>query len=245
MLPVQDVIPSRTTPWITLALIVTMLVLVIVEGLLSEPAVRTLILSYGLVPAHVSWPTAISSLFLHHGLADAAPNLLALWIFGDNVEGRLGHVRFLVFFLLCGVCAGLTMVWLDATVSTPLIGAYGAVGGVVGAYLLLLPSSRVLILVPIWRGVDLAEVPAIIVAAIWLVAGNLVTSAHPGPMGGIPLTLSVQFAGLLIGAAAARLFQRSERRRCEWWNVPAVQPPPVRRRTSRDTSANSVSSASN
>jgi membrane associated rhomboid family serine protease len=242
MLPVQDVLPSRTTPWVTLALIAVIVLMLAVEILLSEPVVRTLILSYGLVPTHVSWWAPVTSVFLHHGATDAAANLVMLWIYGDNVEDRLGHGRFLLFVLCCGVAAGLAAASL-ATTPVPLIGAGGAVGGVIGAYLVLLPASRVFMLVPVWRGLDLVEIPAALLVGFWVLAIGLAPVGPQGPAG-IPLALVTQTAGLLVGAAGVFLFRRQERLGCAWWNVPTDQPPPDRRRTSRDTSASSVSNAS-
>lgn len=245
MLPVQDVIPSRTTPWTTITLVATLAFVLIVEHLLPDATLRTLILSYGLSPAHVTWLSIVTSLFLHYGLFDGVANLFALWLFGDNLEDRLGHGRFLAFFLLSGVMSNLAVVWLDPAAEAALVGAGGAVGGVVGAYLALLPGARILVLVPVWRGVDLLEIPAMIVPAFWLLLVAVGASAHPGSTTGLPLTLVAQLAGFVTGLVTARLFARRQRQRCEWWNVPSGQLPPDFRRTSRDTSASSVSSASN
>lgn len=245
MLPVQDILPSRTTPWVTIGLMALIALVVLVETVLPEPAVRTLIVSYGLIPAQVSATTAVSSLFLHHGLLDAAANMWMLWIFGDNLEDRLGHGRFLAFFLLCGASSGLAMVWLDPEALLPVVGAAGAVGGIIGGYLVLLPASRVLIAVPVWRGLDLVEIPAAILLGFWVLAVGLFAGGQPGPIGGLPLSLSVPVAGSLLGAVLVWLFRRPDREQCDWWNVRADHGSPDRRRMSRETSASSVSSASN
>lgn len=244
MLPVQDAVPSRTTPWMTLTLVAVIGVVALVTWL-DGSAARTLILSYGLAPAHASMWTPVTAALLHYGLVDAGVNLLALWIFGDNVEDRLGRGRFLGLFLLGALASASVVIWLDPTLESPIVGAGGAVGAVLGAYLVLLPAGRVLVLVPAGRGVDLVEVPAAILMAFWLLAVSLTAGRPSAGTMGVPMAPVAQLAGLLVGAAAGRLLARPERRRCEWWNVPADQFSPVRRRTSRETSASSVNSASN
>lgn len=243
MLPVQDALPSRTTPWITLALIAAAGVLALIRLAAPEDG-QQMIVAYGAIPAHFTWTTLLSSAFLHYGAVDAVANLWALWIFGDNVEDRMGHGRFLVFVLCCGALAFGVVRWLVPDASTPVVGMGGLVGGVIGAYVVLLPASRVLLLVPGRAGLDLVDVPAPILSGFWLLGVTAVGVRHADADSAIPLTIIVQIAGVAAGVAAGRAFCRRSRLRCEWWNVPR-QAPPVRRRTSRDTSANSVSSASN
>lgn len=245
MLPVQDVVPSRTTPWVTLGLMGILAAVLIIALLLSEHAARGLILSYGLVPAHLSWPTLLTAALLHHGVLDAGINILALWIFGDNVEDRLGRWRYVALLALSAILSGLVAARLSAAGLSPIVGAGGAIGGVIGAYLVLLPSSRVLMLVPVWRGIDLVEIPAAMVVIAWLLLTGLASGAQTAVgFVGIPLTVTVQASGLVTGAALARLLAQRDRLRCSWWNVPPDQLPD-RRRTSRDTSASSASNASN
>jgi membrane associated rhomboid family serine protease len=244
MLPVQDVIPSRTTPWVTFGLMAVIALTLLVELLLSEPSLRDLILSYGLVPAHVSAPSLVTSAFLHHGISDASVNIVALWLFGDNVEDRLGRARYVLLFASGAVLSGLAAVWMGQDSTGPIIGAAGATGAVIGAYLILLPASRILMLVPVWRSIDLVEVPAAVVVLAWALLTGLLPAAQSSPFVSLPAVLTPQAAGLLTGAALARLLARPERLRCAWWNVVPAQPPD-RRRTSRETSARSASSASN
>lgn len=244
MLPVQDVIPSRTTPWVTLGLMAAIAVTLLVELILPEPSVRGLILSYGLVPAHVPAPSLVTSAFLHHNILDASVNIVALWVFGDNVEDRLGRGRYLVLFVSGAVLSGLAAAWTGQDAPGPIIGAAGATGAIIGAHLILLPASRILMLVPVWRGIDLVEIPAAIVVLPWALLAGLLRAAQADPFAGLPMVLTLQVAGLLTGAALARLLARPERLQCAWWNVAAAHPP-VRRRTSRETSASSASSASN
>jgi membrane associated rhomboid family serine protease len=244
MLPVQDVIPSRTTPLATLGLMAVIGVTLLVELILSERTVRGLILSYALLPAHVPAPSLATYAFLHHGILDASVNIVALWLFGDNVEDRLGRGRFLVLFMSGALLSGVAAGWVSQDSPGPVIGAAGATGAVIGAYLILLPASRILMLVPLWKGIDLVEIPAAVVVAPWVLLAGLVPAAQASPLVSLPAVLTLQAAGLLTGASLARLLARPERLRCAWWNVVPAQPPD-RRRTSRETSASSASSASN
>jgi membrane associated rhomboid family serine protease len=244
MLPVQDAIPSRTTPWVTLGLMAVIALTLLVELMLSEPSLRGLILSYGLVPAQVSAPSLVTSALLHHGVFDASVNIVALWLFGDNVEDRLGRARYLVLFVAGAVLSGLAAVWMSQDSTGAIIGAAGATGAVIGAYLILLPASRILMLVPLWRSIDLVEIPAAVVVLPWGLLAGLLPAAQTSPFVSLSAALTLQIAGLLTGAGLARLLARPERLRCVWWNVPADHAP-VRRRTSRETSASSASSASN
>jgi membrane associated rhomboid family serine protease len=244
MLPVQDVIPSRTTPWVTLGLMGVLTAVLIVALLLSEHAARGLILSYGLVPAHVSWLSLVTSPLLHYGVLDAAINVLALWIFGDNVEDRLGRIRYAFLLTAGAVLSGLVGARVNEGALAPIIGAGGVAGAAIGAHLVLLPRSRVLMLVPMWRGIDLVEIPSAMVVLVWVLLTSVVAGAQAAPFAAVPLAVTVQVAGLLTGAALARLLARPERLHCAWWNVSPTQVPD-RRRTSRETSARSASSASN
>ena len=108
-----------------------------------------------------------TSMFLHGGWLHFLGNMLFLWIFGDNVEDRLGHARFVVFYLLCGAAAAVAHVYMNPTSTIPTIGASGAIAGVLGAYFVLYPHSRVLALVPLFIIWEIIEVPALIFLGIW------------------------------------------------------------------------------
>jgi membrane associated rhomboid family serine protease len=247
MIPLQDVIPTRARPRVTLSLIAIVAILFAMEMALDEPARHALILSYAVVPSHFSWPSAVTHIFLHEGLVHLAANLWMLWIFGDNLEDRLGRQRFLFLFLVAGAFAGVTAARLDPGSSLPLIGATGAVGGVIGGYLILFPAARVLVLVPLWRGVALTEIPAALLPGFWILAQGIFAGSQVNAASGLPVTLVMQLAGLAVGAGLARLLQLRARRRCEWWNERfdrAPAQPPERRLTSPDTSASSSSKAS-
>src|SRR5688572_2738294 len=160
MIPLRDVIPSRTTPFVTISL-VTINVLVFLHQFSLGRLVNGFVFTFGLVPAYFSWVNVLTSMFLHGGILHVAGNMLYLWIFGDNVEDRMGHGRFLAFYLLCGTAAALgqTITVPDSTI--PMVGASGAVAGVMGAYFVLYPHSRIVTLLPLFIFIQIIEVPAI------------------------------------------------------------------------------------
>src|SRR5919107_5238397 len=123
MFPISDVIPSRTTPVITVTLIVINSVIFLYQWSLPEPLLQRFVASYALVPAWFSWPTLVTSQFLHAGWTHVIPNMLYLWIFGDNVEDNLGHVRFLVFYLFAGAAAAVLQMIFNPFSAIPMPGA--------------------------------------------------------------------------------------------------------------------------
>jgi membrane associated rhomboid family serine protease len=220
MIPLRDVIPSRTTPVVTITLIVLNSVVFVYQFLLG-PAVDSFIVNWALVPAAFSWVTLVTSMFLHGSFLHVAGNMLFLWIFGDNVEDRMGHGRFIAFYLLCGAAAALAQTIADPQSLVPMVGASGAIAGVMGAYFVLYPHSRILTLVPIFVFIQLIEVPAIFFLGLWFVmqflsgVGSIASSAGQ-PGGGIAFWAHV--AGFAAGIGTVTLFRRPERQRVEWWN---------------------------
>ena len=220
MIPLRDVIPSRTTPVVTISLIVINLIAFVYELMLGE-GVNAFLLYWGLVPAAFSWVTVMTSMFLHGGFFHVAGNMLYLWIFGDNVEDRMGHGRYIVFYLLCGVAAALAQTILDPDSTVPMVGASGAIAGVMGAYFVLYPHSRIVTLVPIFVFIQIMEIPAIFFLGIWFVmqflsgVGSIATAAGE-PTGGIAFWAHV--AGFAAGMSSVVVFRRRERQRVEWWH---------------------------
>jgi len=113
--------------------------------------------------------TLFTSMFLHGGILHIGGNMLYLWIFGDNVEDAMGGVRFLIFYLLCGVIAAMTHIALDPNSLTPMIGASGAISGVLGAYLLLYPRAKVLTLITFFYFIRIIKLPALFILSFWIV----------------------------------------------------------------------------
>jgi membrane associated rhomboid family serine protease len=221
LIPLRDIIPSRTTPVVTISLIAVNVLVFLYELSLGRD-VDAFTLYYGLVPAAFSWVAVFTSMFLHGGFLHVAGNMLYLWIFGDNVEDRMGHGRFLVFYLLCGVAAALAQTITVPDSVVPMVGASGAIAGVMGAYFVLYPRSRIVTLIPIFFFFQVVEVPAILFLGIWFVMqflsgiGSIVSSVSGGSMGGIAFWAHV--AGFVAGISGVVVFRRPERERVEWWH---------------------------
>ena len=184
MIPLRDVIPTRTFPFVTILIIVLNSLAFLYEQSLTEPALRALTLMFAMVPAHFLWPTLITSMFMHGGWLHFLGNMLYLWIFGDNVEERLGHGTYFVFYFFCGIAAGLAHVYMNPISAVPTLGASGAIAGVMGAYFLLYPQSRILTLIPFFIFIRIVEVPAVVFLGIWFVmqffSGALSSGAEAG-----------------------------------------------------------------
>ncbi len=217
MIPLRDIIPSRTTPIVTISLIVANVLVFLYELTLGR-AVNDFTLYFGLVPAAFSWVAVFTSMFLHGGLFHVAGNMLYLWIFGDNVEDRMGHGRFLVFYLLCGTAAALAQTITAPDSVVPMVGASGAIAGVMGAYFVLYPKSRIVTLLPLFFFFQIIEVPAIFFLGIWFVMQFLsgVGSIGTAATGGVAVWAHV--AGFLAGLSGVIVFRRPERQRVEWWH---------------------------
>jgi len=219
MIPLRDVIPSRTTPFVTVCIISLNTVAFLFELTLPADRLDGFLRAYGLVPAVLDWATVLTSMFLHGGWLHFIGNMLYLWIFGDNVEDRMGHARFIAFYLLCGATAALAQVLMRPDSMVPTIGASGAIAGVMGAYLVLFPHSRVLTLVPLFVIWELIEVPAILFLGLWFVVqlfsgvGSLAVST--GDTGGVAFWAHV--AGFVAGLGGVFVFRRRQRRTAEWW----------------------------
>ncbi len=221
MIPLRDVVPTRTTPYVTVTLI-ALNVLVFLYELSLGDAVQEFSQYFGLVPAAFSWAAVFTSMFVHGGILHVAGNMLYLWIFGDNVEDRVGHGRFVVFYLLCGVAAALTQAWMNPYSRVPMVGASGAIAGVMGAYFVLYPRSRIVTLVPIIFFFQVIEIPAIFFLGVWFLMqfvtglGSVVATTAGEPGGGIAFWAHV--AGFVAGVTGIFAFRRPERQRVEWWN---------------------------
>ena len=233
MIPLRDVIPSRTTPYVTVVIIILNALAWFFELALPRDVLPDFLQVYGVVPAefrvstlatsmflHADFraSTLVTSMFLHGSWMHVIGNMWYLWIFGDNIEDRLGHGRFIVFYLLCGVAAALGQIAMDPTSTLPTIGASGAIAGVMGAYFVLYPQSRVLTLVPIIFYVEIIEVPAIVLLGFWFLmqlfsAGAIAVTASTGG-GGVAFMAHV--AGFVTGVVGVFVFRKRERRADRW-----------------------------
>ncbi len=219
MFPVSDVIPSRTTPVVTISLIALNAFAFLYELTLNDADLQWFVQSYGVVPAHFSWPAVVTSMFLHGGWLHVLGNMLYLWIFGDNVEDRLGHGLFVLFYLGCGAAAALGQVATSPLSLVPMVGASGAIAGVMGAYFVLFPHSRVLTAVFIVFFMDLIEIPAIFFLGIWFLmqffsgVGSLGSDAA---LGGVAFWAHI--VGFGVGAIAGVVWRTVESRQRERWD---------------------------
>src|ERR1700726_2315628 len=218
MIPLRDVIPSRTTPYITATIIILNALAWFYELALPRDVLPVFLQFYGVVPADFSATTLVSSMFLHGSWSHVIGNMWYLWIFGDNVEDRVGHGRFIVFYLFCGIAAGLGQIAMDPSSTPPTIGASGAIAGVMGAYFGLYPHSRVLTLVPLIFYYDIVELPTIVLLGFWFLmqlfsAGAIaVTASTQG--GGVAFAAHV--AGFVTGMVGVFVF----RKRQTLWDQP-------------------------
>ena len=222
MIPLRDVIPSRTWPAVTVTLVALNVLVYLRQMGLADGEFEAFIRTFGLVPASFAWTDVFSSMFVHGGLLHVVGNMLYLWIFGDNVEDRMGHGRFAVFYLLCGLTAALVQTAVSTESTVPMVGASGAIAGVMGAYFVLYPKSRVLTLFPF--PLALIEIPAVYLLGLWFVMqfvnglGSLAPAADGQLAGGVAFWAHI--AGFGAGGLLVFLFRRPERQRVEWWGGP-------------------------
>jgi membrane associated rhomboid family serine protease len=173
MFPLYDTVRSRTFPLINLTLVLVNVLAFLYELQLDSAVLESFIFTWGLIPARFindpnnTWETIFSSMFLHGGWFHIINNMWVLLIFGDNVEAGMGKIRYLIFYLLSGVAAGLLQTYILPTSGVPMIGASGAVAGVLGAYLILFPHSRIASLVPILFIFTIVEIPAMLFLIFW------------------------------------------------------------------------------
>jgi membrane associated rhomboid family serine protease len=220
MIPIRDDNPVRGIPVVTILTILACMAVYLWQISLPPQSKQTAITLLGFMPALLfgyarlegdPWvsPTGsmFTAMFLHGGFFHLAGNMLYLWIFGDNVEDRVGRGRFIAFYLVCGAIAALTQAVPDTRSTVPMIGASGAVSGVLGAYVVLYPRANVLVALPFL----LARVPALMMLGVWF-AGHLLSSlfAEPGA-GGVAFVAHI--GGFIGGAVLIRWFLRDRRKR--------------------------------
>ena len=221
MFPIRDTIPSRTTPVVTWLIIIVNAGVFLLELGFSGDQLTKLFYLFGLVPATYSnprwafshgfpvqsfWPF-LTSMFLHGSWMHIISNMWILSIFGDNVEDRMGHFRFLLFYILCGIVSAGVHLITNLNSSIPTVGASGAIAGVMGAYFLLYPYARILTLVPIFFYPLFIEVPAVLFLGIWFYiqffSGVMSLSQH-SQVGGIAWW--VHIGGFIAGAMLSVVF---------------------------------------
>lgn len=222
MIPLYDTLRSRRFPLVNWMLIILNGMVFYYELKLSEEGLFRFIHTWGLVPFQLAsapaatWPTLFTSMFLHGGWFHILSNMWVLFIFGDNVEDRMGSGRYLIFYLSCGVAAALLQTYLSLASATPMIGASGAIAGVLGAYLILFPRSRIASLVPIFFIFTIVEVPAVLFLGFWFV--SQLFSGWQSLLGADMSAVAwwAHIGGFIFGMIAVRLFARNryQRVRC-------------------------------
>ncbi len=217
MIPLRDSNPSQRVPLVTLLLILANTIIFIYELTPGPAQLNQFVFTFGVVPARLtgmagaSLPaggpeTLLTSMFLHGGWLHLIGNMWFLWIFGDNIEDYLGHLRFLLFYLLCGLAAGVVHIVFNLNSALPTVGASGAIAGVLGAYLLLFPRAKVLTLVPVFF-VFLLEIPAYIILLYWFalqfLSGTASIVGGSAAQGGVAWWAHV--GGFAVGMALVKI----------------------------------------
>ena len=227
MFPIRDHNPSGRTPYVTFGLIaLNALVFLSYWTSLQGYQIDRFFQIWGLVPAALTqgqgWATIMTSMFLHAGWLHLLGNMLFLWIFGDNLEDEMGHVGFLAFYLLSGLAAALAQVATDPTSFVPMVGASGAIAGVMGGYLLLYPKARVDVLLIFIIFFRIFAIPAWIVLGVWFGLQVFSGLSVPGDMGGVAYWAHAGgFAGGMIFGLPAFL----RRGGTAYWERTAGHPP--------------------
>jgi membrane associated rhomboid family serine protease len=222
MFPLRDTQPSYSKPVVTILLIAVNLLVFLFEFSLDDYSRNQFIAVYGLTPDHFSVLNIFTSMFLHGGWLHVLGNMWFLWIFGDNIEDILGHGKYLLFYLLCGVVAALTQTYMSGDSRVPMVGASGAIAGVMGAYMVKFPRSRIETLVFIVIFITRFDVPAWLMLIYWFAvqffSGVGSIGYSQASQGGTAFFAHI--GGFLAGMALVNLMgakERYSRRRDVYW----------------------------
>lgn len=220
MIPLKDDNPSRHPPYVSWTILGLSVVAFLWQLSLGQEGFQKAVYAFGVIPATLLGGarlspelavvppevTVLTSMFLHGGWMHLIGNMLYLWIFADNVEDAMGHLRFLVFYLLCGVAAVFAQALPNVHSEIPMIGASGAISGVLGAYLLLYPHARVLVLIPLGFFSQIVHLPAGWVLGFWFVLQLINSLLAPAGQGGV--AFGAHIGGFLAGMVLVPLFKR-------------------------------------
>jgi len=221
MFPIRDNVPARRAPFVTYALITANVLVFLLQSGLPREMLEQIAYLFGVVPARILQPvwayrvgfppgapmTLITSMFLHGSWFHLISNMWAMWLFGDNVEDRLGHFRYTVFYFLCGIGAMLTHVFLNPTSTVPAVGASGAIAGVMGAYFIFFPFARMIVVFPVLFYPMFFELPAVLYLGLWffsqIVGGTASLAIGTQRGGGIAFWAHVGgfFSGMFLSRA--------------------------------------------
>jgi membrane associated rhomboid family serine protease len=215
VIPLRDTNPPSRLPIVNYALIALNVAVFVYEVMLG-PGFERFLFTYGLVPRSFSFTTLLTSMFLHGGLMHLLGNMLFLHIFGDNVEDRLGHVRYLFLYLLSGVAAGAAQTVTNPGSAVPMVGASGAIAGVSGAYLLFFPTARVVTLVPVFFFLQLVEVPALVFLLVWFLWQIFSGVAALGGAGDGGVAFWAHVGGFVAGMILGPVLRERHRPATRW-----------------------------
>jgi len=217
MIPLKDDNPTRSFPFVTITFIITNVAVFIWQIILPGEAGTRAVLRLALVPADLTqFPgfdaplllhtggTLLTHMFLHGGFMHIIGNMVYLWIFGNNVEDLMGHGRFLCFYLICGLAAAMTQVAVNPRSTVPMIGASGAVSGILAAYLILFPAARVVTLIFVFIFVRIVAIPAVIVLGLWF----LIQLLNAGQVQGGGVAWFAHIGGFVAGLLLVALFRQ-------------------------------------
>jgi membrane associated rhomboid family serine protease len=233
MIPLKDLTPRQSFPVVTLLIIAANVVVFLHQVSLSPHAADVFIKTYGLVPAKVSAALAgsprfsladaliplFTCMFLQGGWLHIIGNMLFLWVFGGNVEDRLGPMSYLLFYLVCGIGSGIAQALFSWGSPIPSVGASGAISGILGAYIVLFPSSRILTLVPLFIFFFTARIPAIVFIGLWFLVQLLSGIGYLGEAGASAsggVAWWAHIGGFVLGVFLARAV--GQRRRADMWS---------------------------
>lgn len=218
MIPLKDHLASSRVPYVTYAVIGICVLVFVWQLSLGNPGGQQAVYALGAIPAVIfgdarlpadlimvpPMATVFTSMFLHGGWMHLIGNMLYLWIFGDNIEDSMGHLRYIVFYLLCGVAAVLAQSLPDVHSQIPMIGASGAISGVLGAYLVLFPRARVLVMIPLGFMIKTHTLPAAVVLGFFFVLQVVMTAVSKGGGG---VAFAAHLGGFVAGVALIPLFK--------------------------------------
>ena len=219
MIPLKDDNPTLKKPYITYFIITICVFIYLIQFTSETYKSGQFFYSYGLIPSVLmgqnqlpndlyavpAYITIFSSMFIHGGFMHLIGNMLYMWIFADNIEENLGHKKFLVFYLLCGVGAAMSQVLTDTNSQIPMVGASGAIGGILGAYLVNYPNAKVLVLIPFGFFSQLIKIKALYVLALWFVL-QFFNSAMSSSQGGI--AYAAHIGGFISGVILILFFNK-------------------------------------
>ncbi len=215
MIPLKDDVPSRSFPAVTIALIAANVLVFLYEISLGARGQEALIYGTAVIPYQITHfraasasivppPfTIISSMFIHGGLLHIGGNMLFLWIFGDNVEDSLGHLKFFLFYFGTGIVASLTQIFANPSSTVPVIGASGAIAGILGAYFILFPRAKIYTLVFLIVFVTIVRIPAVIFLGLWFLIQVLSSGFASG------IAWYAHIGGFIAGAIVVMIIGRN------------------------------------